>query len=200
MFQCKCGGLIIILLVGLFVWQGGSELETASAQPPGSVKYMRFEKWGVAFEYPQGWEEHPADRVNYMKEAAKEQLKSFSIILEEYAVIDGPNEMGALMISKSKWGSPITVQGVFEERQQVYRDAQAAGDVTKINLLEQITVDNKPAVLEDVERSSGLYNRGRTIKVISGETIIEISLIAEKSEFENCKLIFDHIINTLKIK
>ena len=164
-----------------------------------SEQYTSFEKWGIVFEYPKAWEEWSSDKSAYIKEAYRDEFKKDNITLLEITMITSQDESAALMISKSMRGNPITAGEVLKEREKVYENAKAAGDVTEVNQLGQTTVDNNPAVIEDVERSNG--GRGRTVKVISGKTIFEISLIVRnKGNFANYQSEFEHLVKTFHIK
>lgn len=161
-----------------------------------SVQHNSFVRWGLSFEYPQGWQEYSSDRVQMMKDYIEEQLRSENITLLEFTMITAPQEEASLMISKYTRPSAFTAEDILKERKTVYRDAQAAGDVTEINQLEITMVDNKPALIEDVEISNG--GRGRTIKVIDGQVIFEISLIvSDKNKFSDFQSEFEHLLETL---
>lgn len=192
MIQYRRCILSIIMILGLLI---GCEKDSAN--------YACFERWGIMFEYPQKWKEYSPDRVRLMKDFIAEELEKTPADpkrwLVEFTMIVSSNEEAAVMVSKVMLESTMTVKNLLAERDKVYEDAKTAGDVTKVNQLEQITMANKPAVIEDVERSNG--GRGCTIKVLSGKTIIEISLVVHnRNKFLLYEPRFDHIVKTLVIK
>lgn len=188
---------VIILLSLLF---GFVSISTAQEIPQvSSAQCLTFDKWGMKFEYPKEWQEYPQDRVKMMKDYIKEQLKADNLTLLEFTMITAPQEAASLMISKYTRQDAFVAEDILQERKMVYRDAQAAGDVTKINQLEEATIVSKLALIEDVERSNG--GRGRTVKIIDGQTIFELSFIVnDKNNFPKYQPEFEHLIKTLIIK
>lgn len=199
MYLCRIRTIKLSIIILLSLIFGYASILTAQevSQTP-AIQYSSFERWGMKFEYPKDWQEHPQDRVEMMKSFIREQLESDNITLLEFTMITAPRQAASLMISKTQRQENATPEDLLRERQGVYRDAQAAGDVTKINQLEATTVDNKPGIIEDVERSNG--GRGRTVKVIDGQIIFELSLIvSDKNNFVNYQPDFEHILKTLII-
>jgi len=52
-----------------------SEKQTSPVQPSRTAEekvtrsdYAHFSKWGLSFDYPKEWQEHPANQVTMMKE------------------------------------------------------------------------------------------------------------------------------------
>ena len=114
-----------------------------------------------------------------MKEAFASQAKPFGLDLKEFAMIVGPNEELAVLITKIVRSKAFEPSEIVAERNQVYEDAKRAGDVTKINFVKITKIAGWPTVEEDVERSNG--GRGRTHKMILGKTIFEISFIVSSA-------------------
>ena len=172
--------------------------------PASSSNYMYFNKWGISFEYPTQWKEHPANRVAMMKDYIAAELHKipndpYARELVEFTMITAPSEEAVLLVSKITAIKPMQVEDLLIERKQVYEDAKLAGDVTKINHVKQTTIANLLAVEEDVERSNG--GRGRTVKVIFETAIFELSLVVNNGElFSNYSNYLDHIISTFAVK
>jgi len=186
-FLCVFSGWCFMLTAVAF----GAETE--------NVKYSKFDKWEVSFEYPAQWKEHPADRVAMMKDYMAAEAKKENLELLEFSMITGENDRVALIITKIRRAENIEIPKLVAERNQVYKDAIAAGDVTKVNYVRETTAGGLPAVEEDVERSNG--GRGHTIKVVSGKLILEASFIAEKKEqFDPlCSGPVKHFVETVKL-
>lgn len=172
---------------------------TACAQDKGEQQnYTHFSKWDLSFDYPKGWQEHPADRVAMMKEYLGRELRPYGRSLQEFAMIVGPNDETALLVSKYTIPQAMKPAEFIEERKQVYDDAKRAGDVTKVNHVKETTIAKLPAVEEDVERSNG--GRGRTFKVIDGTTVFEISFIVNNaSQFSKYSSVLDHLVSSIKV-
>jgi len=164
-----------------------------------SASAFSFNKWAITFQCPGEWKEWEAEKSVYAKESLNERLKQFDIEMLEFTMIMSPNEDVAILVSKSQRVKPIIIEELVKERENVYKDAQAAGDVTKVNKLEQTTIDYKPAIIEDVERSNG--GRAISMKVIAGQKVFEISLIAkDKNNFETFRPVFEQIMKTVTIR
>jgi len=170
-----------------------------SAQDKGEQQnYTHFSKWGLSFDYPKGWREYPADRVAMMKEYLGRELRPYGRNLQEFAVIVGPNDETALLVSKYTIPKAMKPSEFVEERNQVYDDAKQAGDVTKVNLVKETTIATLPAVEEDVERSNG--GRGRTYKIIDGTTVFEISFIVNNArQFSKYSAALDYLVASIKV-
>jgi len=98
-----------------------------------------------------------------MKEYIARELRPHGRNLQEFAMIVGPNDETALLVSKYTTPKAMKPSEFVEERKQVYEDAKRVGDVTKVNHVRETNIAELPAMEEDVERSSG--GRGRTFKV-----------------------------------
>ena len=163
-----------------------------------SLNYARFSKWGLSFEYPAEWHEHPADRVAMMKDYLAKELRRDGIRLEHFSMIVGPRDEACLLISKCTRPKPVKPSELIEERKKVYEEAKRAGDVTKVNHVKETVVSNLPAVEEDVERSNG--GRGRTYKIIQGRAIFEISLVVDSaSRFSKYSDTIEHLVSTTRV-
>jgi hypothetical protein len=188
----KC--IAFLLLVAAFA-AGATNARSTSTPQDQSV---RFEKWGISFDYPKAWKEYGADRAAMMKEALAAQLKPFAIEIKEFGMIVAPNEALALLITKSTRSNPFKVSEIVAERNQVYQDAKKAGDVTRINYVKEDKIAGWPAVAEDVERSNG--GRGRTYKMIMGKTIVEISFVVSSAQnFTKYEPAMDRVLATLAV-
>jgi len=172
---------------------------TASAQDKGEQQnYTHFSKWGLSFDYPKEWQEHPADEVAMMKESLGRELRPYGRDLQEFAMIVGPNDETALLVAKYTTPRAMKPSEFIEERKRVYDDAKRAGDVTKMNHVKETTIAKLPAVEEDVERSNG--GRGRTHKVIDGTTVFEISFVANNArQFSKYLAVLDHLVSSIKV-
>lgn len=160
--------------------------------------YTNFSKWGLSFDYPKVWQEHPPDRVAMMKEYLERELRPYGRDLQEFAMIVGPNDETALLVSKYSTPKAMKPSEFVEERKQVYGDAMRAGDVTSVNHVKETTIGNLPAVEEDVERSNG--GRGRTFKIIDGTTVFEISFVAQKASlFSEYSAVLDHLVSSIMV-
>ncbi|MBN1793967.1 MAG: hypothetical protein JW844_03285 [Candidatus Omnitrophica bacterium] len=191
----RAGSLILFIVL----WGcAGTAIAQETARTP-STQYASFSRGGMEFEYPGEWQEHPRERLDLMKKNVQEQLNPFGITILEFSMIVAPRGTACFMITRSTRRDTVSVQDLLKERQGVYRDAEAGGDVTRVHQLEITTVDNKPGLIEDVERSNG--GRGRTVKVIEGQNIFELSLIVNDArDFLTYQPAFEHLIDTLIIK
>ena len=110
----------------------------------------------------------------------------------------GPNQGIALLVSKYTTATAMTPAEFIKERNQVYADAKRAGDDTKVNHVKERVVAALPAVEEDVERSNG--GRGRTLKILNGTTIFELSFIAnEGSQFPKYSAAIDRLVASIQV-
>lgn len=223
----RCGSKIVstfilfVLIAASLIYTANSQNTTAAKEPgvtaqdntgkvnnatvnPNSPKIIStvpitFDRWAISFQYSGEWKEWPNEKTVAAKASLNDELKPFNIEMLEFTMMLAPNEDAALLISKSKRASPITAEEVLKERESVYKDAQAAGDLSKINRLEKITIDGKPAVIEDVERAND--GRAMSIKIISGQVISEVSVVTKlKDDFPIYKPVFDKILQTVKVK
>lgn len=182
-----------LLILPIICFGCGNQEESTS-----SSKHTQFTRWGISFEYPRNWKEHPADRVALMKNYIAAELKPYDRDLIEFTMITGDNDDIALLVSKYNTSKELQPSELVAERNKVYKDAMNAGDVTKINHVKETTVANLPAVEEDVERSNG--GRGRTYKIILDKTIFELSFVVSQGrKFDTYLDVLAHIISTLSI-
>jgi hypothetical protein len=171
---------------------------SASPQPVAPVAALSFDRWSIIFQCPGQWKEWTKEESTYAKDALNEQLNQFNIEMLEFTTLMAPNETAAIIISKSQRQNPVIIEELVKERENVYKDAKAAGDVTQVNKLEQTTIDNKPAVVEDVERLTG--GRAISMKIVSGQKVFEISVISrDKKDFDSYRPVFEEILKTIRI-
>lgn len=162
------------------------------------TKEAGFSKWGLSFEYPSGWQEHPADRVAMMKDYLAKELRPYGRELQEFAMIVGPNQEIALLITKYVTPKSMKPSEFIKERNKVYDEAKRAGDVTKVNHVKEITVSKLPAVEEDVERSNG--GRGRTYKVMDGTTVFEVSIVVHsKAQWSKYSTAIENLVSSMTV-
>jgi hypothetical protein len=159
---------------------------------------LSFDRWSILFQCRGEWKEWGSQESAYAKDSLNEQLSKFDIEMLEFTMLTNPEETAAIIISKSLRQNPIIIEELVNERENVYKDAKVAGDVTQVNKIEQTTIDNKPAVVEDVERSTG--GRAISMKIVSGQKIFEISLIIrDKKDFDSYRPVFEEILKTIRI-
>ena len=159
---------------------------------------LSFDRWAITFQCPGEWKEWEAEKSVYAKQSLNEQLKPFNIEMLGFTMLMSPNEDAALLISKSERASPVIIEDLVKERENVYKDAKAAGDVTNVNQLEKTSINDKGALIEDVERATG--GRAISMKIISGKKVFEISVVAkDKNDFDKYRPVFEAIIKTVKI-
>lgn len=189
-----------VMLVIVITWASLANAQTTGEQQqanPGE-KYASFSKWGLSFEYPAEWHEHPTDRVAMMKNYLARELRPYGRVLVHFAMIVGPNDNPALLVSKYTTPKTMKPSEFIVERNQVYEDAKKAGDVTRVNFVRQTSISKLPSVEEDVERSNG--GRGRTYKVINGITVFEISfIVTNKQHFSKYSEVLDHLVSSIKV-
>ena len=158
--------------------------------------YTSFSRWGISFEYPKEWKEHPANRVEIMKESFAQALRGMGDgrDLKEFTCFFGPKNYTGLMVMKYTTPNKMMNPSEFiEERNQVYDDAKSAGDVTKVNYVKETTAFGLPAVEEDVERSNG--ERGRIYTIIDGTTVFSISFILDtKASWATLSPAIEHFV------
>jgi hypothetical protein len=160
--------------------------------------YAHFNRWGLSFDYPPEWKDHPADEVAMMKDYLAKELRTGGRELLEFTMIDGPNDETTLLISKYQIPKAMTPSEFIQERNEVYAEAMRSGDVTKVNHVKETIVANLPAVEEDVERSNG--GRGLTLKIINGITVFEISFIVnDAAKFPQYSDALSHLVSTVKL-
>lgn len=152
---------------------------TRGQEKATDTESARFTRWGIAFNYPAGWNEYPADRVALMKSAIAGQLRPFHRDLLEFAVFTAPGDEMVLIISKYTTPRVMKPSQFIDERKNAYQEAKRSGDVTKVNYVKETSVSKLAAVDEDVERSNG--GRGRTLKIIRGNTVFELSFVVQRA-------------------
>jgi len=191
-------GVVAIMCFVLLSGCGNGAQQRAASKGDSQQQYAQFAKWGLSFDYPKEWREHPADRVGAMKDYMARELDQYGRHLQELAILVGPNDEVALIVSKYTTPVPMTPSEFIEERNRVYADAQRAGDVTKVNLVKEETLAKLPAIEEDVERSNG--GRGRTYKLIDGVVVFEISFIVnDASQFPKYSDMLDHLVSNMTV-
>ena len=188
------------MLVILITWVSLANSQTTGEQQQGNPgeNYASFSKWGLSFEYPAKWREHPAARVAAMKNYLAQELRPYGRTLSHFTMLVGPNDEPALLVSKYTMPKAMKPSEFIAERNKVYEDAKRAGDVTRVNIVRETTISKLPSVEEDVERSNGA--RGRTHKVINGLTVFEISFIVNnKQNFSKYSEFLVHLVSSLKV-
>lgn len=189
-----------VLLVIVMTWVSLADSQATGEKQQGNSgeSYTSFSKWGLSFEYPAEWREYPMDRVAMMKNYLARELRPYGRTLVHFAMIVGPNDDPALIVSEYTTPKPMKPSEFIVERNQVYEDAKKAGDVTTVNFVRETTISKLPSVEEDVERSNG--GRGRTYKVINGMTVFEISFIVNnKQYFSKYSKLLAHLVSSLMV-
>jgi hypothetical protein len=157
----------------------GPSSSEGTTSPQEKVGTGHFDRWGLSFDLPQDWQEFPAEKVESMKGLLQEEIKKSpgepERQLADFTVFSVGNQQVALLVSRTELKGPLSIGQLLEERRGVYRDAQKAGEVTEVNRLEEFVVAGNPALLEEVTRTGG--QRGRTVKILLGKAIFELSLV-----------------------
>lgn len=168
--------------------------------PPPRPETYTFDRWGISFSYPSGWDSFTDPEVEALKHASENQLAPFGRTLQELKAFRSQGGELALFVSKLKTNTPLSPSGVLQERQGVLEAAQRAGDVTKVNLLEQTQIGaGATAVVEDLERSNG--GRGRSLKVVSGHFLFEVSfVVSDKALYPKYSAAIDKLAASLKVE
>lgn len=177
-----------------------SERTQAKGIAPVTVeRRTEYNNAGISFEYPTTWRSFPAQAVSGMRTTMVSKLGKYNRTLISLDMFISPDEEVAFFVSKVQAHDQLSVEDILSERRRFYDDATRAGDVTKVNKLEATTLNQFPAVVEDVERSNG--GRGHTVKVLKGGFIVELSLVVNnKANYEGHTAEYNKILATLAIR
>jgi hypothetical protein len=193
--------ILAVVIVG-FLFSSCDKKEATQSEngPSGAAKAANnYENTGILFQYPSSWHSARSEAVTAMRTQLTNELRNFNRSLIAFDMFFSSDEEVALLVSKVQTDNALSAVDILAERGKVYDDATRAGDVTKINKLETITVKNLPAVVEDVERSNG--GRGHTVKLLNGKYIVELSLIVNnKARYENHVGEYENILASLKLQ
>ena len=173
--------------------------QSKTGTPAPTQRAMTYSEAGISLQYPKTWRSFPSQAVSQIKANMATELRKYDRTLISLAMFISSDEEVAFFVSKVRADKPLTDDDILAERRKFYEDAVNAGDVTRINTLEKTTVKDLPAVVEDIERQNG--GRGRTVKLLKGDFLIELSLIVnKKSNYDKYFPDFETIIATLTIE
>jgi hypothetical protein len=177
-------------------------LPTSTVTPVQTSQWARFDRWGLTFEYPQGWTEWSAEKLAAVKSALDAQLAQTTTgtkrTVEDVTIIATQDQEVAVIVGVLRFEGAVTAQTLLAEERSKMDAASAAGDVTKIVRIEQTTIAGKPAIIVDVER--GASGRGYAVTILSGDLGIQIQCIVQNLQrFAVYEPDFNHIFQTLTI-
>jgi hypothetical protein len=179
---------------------------TSSATSPPALQWAEFDRWGIAFEHPKAWTEWSAEKISAVKSALSTELERALAqdptvtkrTLEDLAIIATQDQEAVLTVAVLRYEGAVAAQTLLAEEQRKVDDYKAAGDVTKVWQIAEITVAGRPAIIVDVERGAG--GRGYAVTIISGERGIQIQcVVLNLQRFADYETDFNHIFDTLTI-
>ena len=199
----KNATMVLVMLGFALFGTGCGKDESSSKQAPEpgspSAATATYEKAGISFQHPSNWRSFPSEAVIGMRMQMTSELRKFNRTLVSLDMYISSDEEVAFCVSTILADKALSAEDILSERRKVYEDATRAGDVTRVNKLEPTTVNDLPAVIEDVERSNG--GRGHTVKLLKGRHIIELSLIVnDKGKYDKHVGEYQQVLATLKVQ
>lgn len=163
---------------------------------PDARNYTRFSKWGLSFEYPEQWQELPADHVERAREKMLQKNQYWR--LQEFAAIRVPDAEAGILVGKLTAFKVMKPSEFVEVTKRFCEDAKRAGDITKINYVKETTIAGLPAVEHDLEHSGGV--RDVTHIVMVGKAVYSVSLVVQEPEkLSDYAAEFQHIASSITI-
>jgi hypothetical protein len=173
----------------------------ASTSQATSSPWMRFNRWGVAFEFPRQWIEWDQAQREQAARDVRASLISDTVsiprTLLDLTAITSVDQQGGVYIGVYRFTSAVTPEGFLADRQAYFTSAQTAGILT-VEGITLTTVADYPAVDVVVQRSSG--GRSRTLYILTGEDCVQLQfLLFDLNQAARYEPIFKYILSTVQL-
>lgn len=178
--------LLFSLLVGAMV-AGMFGLTHYRATHP----FATFQRWGLSFEHPWSWKEAKREEITAMKRFYTEEQAARLVHL---TMFETPQDV-AVLVAVEMREPDVSFEQAMDARTRQIREAQEAGNVTKLYALRRITVDSRPAALVEVEHLG--LGRARDIHVMYDQYWVGVSLIQPTGKVAEVEDSFERIVNSL---
>lgn len=158
---------------------------------------VKYENADVSFQYPISWKSVKGKVLEEAITQLTTELRTVNRTLVSLDLYTSSDNELAFIVSRIRTTNALSAEEIILERNGVHADAKRAGDVTRVNKLERVTINDLQGVVEDLERSNG--GRGHTVKLLNGRLIVELSLVVnEKSRYEKYIAEYERILATVR--
>lgn len=193
-------GLLSIVLGLISVFLGATSLWGAD------WKYQRFNRWGIAFEYPKSFKQLPEADLFKMKRKLSEELyfvikKGLALcgdrFIEDFTSLTPSDKFEvAFSVTRVQFKKAPTVDCFLRERRISIKPEYDL----KLLRLEQTKLSGYDAIIEDIEIVDR-GNRSLGLHIFTGASMYEIAwFVRDKNKFKDWEKSFLHLVDTINIE
>jgi hypothetical protein len=176
---------------------------TPSAPPPQvtSSPWMRFNRWGIAFEFPRKWyeweEPQRAMAARDVRASLTADTTSIPRTLQDLTVLTSADQQGGVYVGIYLFQTAVAPEDFLADRRASFESEQAAGNLT-IGGIPLTTVADYPAVEVVVQRATG--GRSRTLYILLDERCIQLQFVLlDLNLADDYQPIFKYILSTVQL-
>ena len=174
-----------------------------SITPPQvtSSLYMRFNRWGIAFDFPRNWyeweEPQRAMAAKDIRASLAADTRSIPRTLQDLTVLTSADQQGGVFIGVYQFDYFVILEDYMADRRAYFEDEQAAGKLT-IEGITLTTVADYPAVEVTVQRATS--GRSRTLYILLDDRCIQLQFVLfDLNQTATFEPIFKYILSTVQL-
>lgn len=162
---------------------------------------MRFNRWGIAFEFPRKWyeweEPQRAMAAKDIRASLAADTRSIPRTLQDLTVLSSADQQGGVYIGVYLFETAVAPEDFLADRRASFESEQAAGNLS-VEGIALATVADYPAVEVVVRRTDG--SRSRTLYLLLGERCIQLQFVLlDLNQAADFEPIFNYILSTVQL-